>query len=52
MRKNETCKKLCDSSIPATDAGFVNQAIQDRYALNWLIDGQIISLCLSSSGWV
>ncbi|KNZ63645.1 hypothetical protein VP01_1118g5 [Puccinia sorghi] len=39
MRKNETCKKLCDSTIPATDASFVNQAIQDRYALNWLIDG-------------
>ncbi|KAI9621576.1 hypothetical protein H4Q26_015582 [Puccinia striiformis f. sp. tritici PST-130] len=39
MRKNETCKKLCDSNIPATDAGFVNQAIQDRYALNWLLDG-------------
>jgi transmembrane 9 superfamily protein 2/4 len=39
MRKNETCKKLCDSTIPASDATFVNQAIQDRYALNWLIDG-------------
>lgn len=39
MLKNETCKRLCDSTIPAADAGFVNQAIKDHYAVNWLIDG-------------
>ncbi|MBW0517342.1 hypothetical protein O181_057057 [Austropuccinia psidii MF-1] len=39
MKVNETCKKLCDSVIPAVDAPFVNSAIKDHYALNWLIDG-------------
>lgn len=39
MRRNETCKKLCSSNIPAKDAPFVNRAIKDHYAFNWLIDG-------------
>ncbi|KAG0143069.1 hypothetical protein CROQUDRAFT_661729 [Cronartium quercuum f. sp. fusiforme G11] len=39
MRKNETCKKLCDTFVPAQDAKFVNTAINEHYALNWLVDG-------------
>lgn len=39
MRKNETCRKLGDALIPAEDAKFMNTAIKEQYALNWLIDG-------------
>lgn len=40
MRKNETCKKLCDTVLPGgQDTKFMNTAITEHYALNWLVDG-------------
>ncbi|CAH7686254.1 hypothetical protein BY996DRAFT_6827124 [Phakopsora pachyrhizi] len=39
MKTNETCKRLCQTDVPAQDATFVNQAINDHYAFNWLVDG-------------
>ena len=40
MRKNETCKRLCNSvKFNKRSAGFVNERIRQSYALNWLVDG-------------
>ncbi|KAJ1565232.1 hypothetical protein HK096_003904, partial [Nowakowskiella sp. JEL0078] len=39
MLKNEKCKPLCSSDIPAQDAKFINARIRERYTLNWDVDG-------------
>lgn len=39
MLANESCKHLCTSTFPATDAVFVNERIRQNYGYNWLIDG-------------
>ncbi|KAJ2998901.1 hypothetical protein HDV02_003876 [Globomyces sp. JEL0801] len=39
MLKNQTCKKTCEAQIPADDAKFINQAIQETYLLSWMVDG-------------
>ncbi|KAF8322305.1 endosomal P24A protein [Clavulina sp. PMI_390] len=39
MLKNETCKSLCKSPVPAEDAKFINERIREDQAINWLVDG-------------
>lgn len=40
MGKDETCKRLCVSeTIPKEDAQYINQCINDGYALNFVVDG-------------
>ncbi|CDS11523.1 hypothetical protein LRAMOSA03786 [Lichtheimia ramosa] len=40
MGKDETCKRLCVSeTIPKDDAQYINQCINDGYALNFVVDG-------------
>ncbi|ORY95586.1 hypothetical protein BCR43DRAFT_515700 [Syncephalastrum racemosum] len=40
MAQNDTCKLLCVSDpIPKDDVEFINQAIEEDYALNWVVDG-------------
>ncbi|CAO3692256.1 unnamed protein product [Rhizopus stolonifer] len=40
MREDESCKVLCETDvIPAEDAKFINKAVLDGYALNWVVDG-------------
>lgn len=39
MLENVTCRHLCESSVPAEDAKFINDRIREDYALNWLVDG-------------
>jgi transmembrane 9 superfamily protein 2/4 len=37
--KTETCKTLCQVSIPPTDSTFVHDRILENYMHNWVIDG-------------
>ncbi|MCJ1426879.1 hypothetical protein MMC29_004782 [Sticta canariensis] len=40
MKKNETCKVLCESNVFAKPhVQFVNTRIRQNYKINWLIDG-------------
>jgi transmembrane 9 superfamily member 2/4 len=39
MARNETCKRLCETTYDKTSAHFVNKRIAQGYALNWLVDG-------------
>lgn len=40
MQKDEPCKVLCETdAIPVEDAKFINKAVSDGYAFNWLVDG-------------
>ena len=39
LRDNATCQTLCRREVPAEDAKFINERIQQEYALNWLVDG-------------
>jgi len=39
MRQDSGCKALCTTTVPAADAGFINERIREDYVLNWLIDG-------------
>lgn len=39
MLKNETCKRLCDSTYTPRDATFVERRMMQDYNHNWLIDG-------------
>ncbi|RIA89431.1 hypothetical protein C1645_694367 [Glomus cerebriforme] len=39
MLDDVTCEFLCNSTVPAEDAKFINQRIRENYAINWLIDG-------------
>lgn len=39
MLQNETCVKLCETEYPPQDAKFVNERIQEGFAVNWMVDG-------------
>lgn len=39
MHRNGTCQTLCQATVPAEDAKFINERIREDYALNWLVDG-------------
>ncbi|KAI8065878.1 hypothetical protein BC940DRAFT_275460 [Gongronella butleri] len=40
MRKDAECQLLCVSTpIPKKDVDFINERIDDGYAINWMIDG-------------
>lgn len=39
MLQNTTCQLLCESTVPAADAKFLNERIKEDYAMNWLVDG-------------
>ncbi|KAG1138798.1 hypothetical protein G6F37_003227 [Rhizopus arrhizus] len=40
MTKDTGCRVLCETEvIPAEDAKFINEAITDGYAMNWVVDG-------------
>ncbi|CEI96078.1 hypothetical protein RMCBS344292_10248 [Rhizopus microsporus] len=40
MIKDEKCKLLCTTeTIPAEDAKFINSAVMNGYAINWIVDG-------------
>ncbi|KAI8929450.1 hypothetical protein BC831DRAFT_443656 [Entophlyctis helioformis] len=39
MAENVTCQTLCSPTIPSEDAAFINEAIMERYMLNWVVDG-------------
>jgi transmembrane 9 superfamily protein 2/4 len=39
LQDNATCKTLCQTTVSAEDAKFVNDRIREDYALNWLVDG-------------
>jgi len=39
MMRNSTCQLLCESTVPAADAKFLNERIKEDYAMNWLVDG-------------
>ena len=36
---NQTCQALCDVSVDAENAKFINKRIQEDYNINWLVDG-------------
>ncbi|KAJ1533317.1 hypothetical protein HK096_005387, partial [Nowakowskiella sp. JEL0078] len=36
---DESCKLLCPVTVPAKDAVIINQAIRDKYMMNWVVDG-------------
>ncbi|XJO73013.1 hypothetical protein BDV3_004056 [Batrachochytrium dendrobatidis] len=37
--QNNTCVKLCETTIPAADTGFVRQIVEEEYTVNWIVDG-------------
>ncbi|UZJ53233.1 hypothetical protein CBS101457_002553 [Exobasidium rhododendri] len=39
LLQNETCTHVCTSDVPSTDAAFINEKIQEHYAVNWMVDG-------------
>ncbi|WVW86608.1 hypothetical protein I302_108661 [Kwoniella bestiolae CBS 10118] len=39
MMENQTCKLLCQASVPKDDAKFINDRIKEDYGLNFIIDG-------------
>jgi transmembrane 9 superfamily protein 2/4 len=39
MLQNSSCKVLCHSVLPSSDAQFVNQRIEEKYLFNWMVDG-------------
>ncbi|EGF76954.1 hypothetical protein BATDEDRAFT_20927 [Batrachochytrium dendrobatidis JAM81] len=39
MAENTTCTHLCETSIDSWDAGFINEAIMEKYLINWMVDG-------------
>lgn len=39
MLQEQRCKHICTSSVNPEDQVFINQAIRDQYAVNWLVDG-------------
>lgn len=36
---NQTCQALCDVTVDAEQAKFINKRIQEDYSINWLVDG-------------
>ncbi|PWN45536.1 hypothetical protein IE81DRAFT_320298 [Ceraceosorus guamensis] len=39
LLKNESCQHICTSSVPKEDFGYINDKIQEQYAVNWMVDG-------------
>jgi hypothetical protein len=39
MENNAQCRTLCEVTVSADEARFINDRISEDYALNWLIDG-------------
>lgn len=39
MKKAEQCRKLCSTTVPASSAKFINERINQHYAIHWLVDG-------------
>ena len=39
MMYNSTCNTLCRSTVPATDAKFINDRIKEDYGMSFIIDG-------------
>jgi transmembrane 9 superfamily protein 2/4 len=39
MKKEETCKQLCEKKFDQKSSHFVNRRIAQGFALNWLVDG-------------
>lgn len=40
MKTDENCTLLCGGQrIPKEDAEFINEAIEDHYLINWIVDG-------------
>lgn len=39
LLKEEKCKVICKSSVPAQDQKWINDRIKDQYAVNWMVDG-------------
>jgi transmembrane 9 superfamily protein 2/4 len=39
MQENVNCSIICNSEIPKEDAVFINEAIEDHYLINWIVDG-------------
>lgn len=39
MLVNETCVQVCTTEIPSEDAKYINEKIEDQYAVRWLVDG-------------
>ena len=39
MMVNSTCNTLCTSTVPATDAKFINDRIREEYGINFIVDG-------------
>jgi transmembrane 9 superfamily member 2/4 len=40
MKESKNCSVLCDNvSVPPIDAKFINDAINDHYLINWIVDG-------------
>lgn len=36
---NATCRALCDVTVDAGNAGFINERIKEDYSVHWLVDG-------------
>lgn len=39
MLQNETCTHVCTSTVPEVDVSYINNKIEEYYAVNWLVDG-------------
>ncbi|ATY61858.1 endosomal integral membrane protein, putative [Cordyceps militaris CM01] len=39
MKKEETCKALCEVDYPENSVEFLRERIDEGYSLNWLVDG-------------
>lgn len=39
LLQNETCTHVCTSVVPTSDAAFLNEKIEEQYAVNWMVDG-------------
>ncbi|SJX62239.1 related to endosomal protein EMP70 precursor [Sporisorium reilianum f. sp. reilianum] len=39
MLKDEVCKQMCRTTITPENAMFINERIQEEYAVNWMVDG-------------
>ncbi|MCO5588333.1 hypothetical protein L7F22_042288 [Adiantum nelumboides] len=39
MLVNESCVQVCTTDIPSEDAKYINEKIEDQYAVRWLVDG-------------
>ncbi len=36
---NQTCVKLCDSTLSRDNVGFIKERIEEEYNFNWVVDG-------------